>query len=137
MALQATDPVDWELDDNFQLIVPIRYVSGIKAVRQGARLRIKLAAGEWYLNLGIGVRWLATPDGAVTEQQAIFGDSAFDEGKAVNEIRRELLTTPGLIAVTSIRASINNAERRISITWSARTQFGDIAADTVDLELAA
>jgi hypothetical protein len=137
MPILATDPIDWELNDDFQLIIPIRYVSGLKAVRQAARIRIKMAAGEWFLNLGIGVPWLPTPDGVVTDQQAILGDAPFDEAKAVNAIRLELLTIPALIEVTDIRATFDNAERRMAVVWSARTQFGDISVDTVDLELAA
>jgi len=41
-----TDPVDWKLDDDNDLIIPLRYTKGIQAVLQGIRIRLQLWRGE-------------------------------------------------------------------------------------------
>ncbi len=135
MAL-ATDPIDFELDDDFQLIVPIRFVSGLAAVRQGVRIRLRMARGEWFLNLDVGVPWDPTDDGVVTEDQAILGNPRFDSGLINSAIRRAIERTPNVIQVTEIRSSFDNGARAVTVTWSARTAFGDLQDDTLALELA-
>lgn len=62
MALLITDPIDWGLvlDANGNLDFPppgsnIDASSGLAAVVQGARIRLALTAGEWFLNLDRGV----------------------------------------------------------------------------------
>ncbi len=132
----ATDPIDFELDDDFQLIVPIRFVRGLAAVRQGVRIRLSMARGEWFLNLDIGVPWHPTDDGVVSEDQAILGSARFDQDAINSSIRRVIERTPNVVQVIEIRSVLGNSSREVTITWSARTAFGDLQDDTLALELA-
>lgn len=132
----ASDPIDWAMDDDFQLLIPIRFVRGLAAVRQGVRVRLSMARGEWFLNLDTGVPWLPTDDGVVTVEQAILGNPRFDAGFVNEAIRRVIERTPNVIQVTEIRSSFDNEARTATVTWSARTAFGDLQDDTLALDLA-
>ncbi len=133
----ATDPIDWALDDDFQLIVPIRYLRGLPAVRQGVRVRLMMAKGEWFLNLDVGVPWHTTDDGTVPEGQQILGNARFDSGLVNDAIRRSIARAPNILEVTDVRSVLDDETRILTITWSARTAFGDLQDDTLALELAA
>jgi len=136
MALQEDDPIDWELDDNDQLIIPIRYVRGRPAIRQRVRFKMMVAKGECAFNLDVGTPWLATDDGVVTESDALLGDDLFEATKTMSVIRRQIESVPGVVQVTKITASYDGAERQVLVTWSAKTAFGDLGPDTIALDLA-
>lgn len=133
-----TDEIDVALDPNTGLLPPtgdLFMTSGLAAVVQGARIRMQNVAGEWFANLDDGVRYVARPDGSVTQAQAILG-AKFDPAKAIAEFRRVLLgdaTTvgvPGLLSVT-IACDFNASTRTITITWSGTTAFGDTPEDVL------
>ena len=71
MALLETDPVDWALDEDGDLIIPIRYTRGLAAVRQGQLIRMRFVRGEWFANLDTGIRYM--PNASVPARLALLG----------------------------------------------------------------
>ncbi len=129
MALLETDKVVFArqaIDDD--IAFPLVLVSGLEAVAIGARTRMLMCQGEWFLNLDAGVPYLPTVDGAISKQDAILG-SPFDPVKTRAVILRELLTIPGVLDVPVLRVAFEGATRILSITWVLRTRFGDTPPD--------
>ena len=134
----STDPIDIALDPITGKLPPtgdLVMSTGIAAVAQGALIRIRMVAGEWFANLDAGVRWIAR-DG-VTPDQAILGQK-YDAAKAIGEIRRVLLgdaTTPGVPGVldAAVSCDFEPSTRQSTITWSLSTAFGDTPPDTLSL----
>ena len=118
-----TDFVDWELDENNNLIFPIRYTYGEKAVKQGARVRLSLMKTEWFLNREIGMPFLPVK-GEVSPAEAILGES-YDEAKAISAVRSVLITTPGLTSITSIKTLWDPENRVLRVRWEGVCVWGD------------
>lgn len=129
--LLETDPRDWALDRNNNLIIPIRYLRGLPAILQAARVKLSLAKGEWFLNIDLGQPYLETEDGTVSRSEAILGDGQFDPAKATRSMRFSLESIRGVRQVTDIRSSFAGDTRTVSVVWSADTQFGVIVDDAV------
>lgn len=118
-------------------------VTGIAAVVQGASIRLRMVAGEWFLNLAQGVRYLVRPDGSVTQAQALLG-SKFDPLKAIQEFRDNLLGSPergitgvpGLLDVPVLNADFDNLTRVLTVTWQASTAFGNTQLQTLAIPIA-
>lgn len=131
MPLLSTDGVCFRRDANGDLLFPLQLARGLEAVAIGARARLLLFAGEWFLNLLAGVKWLASADRLlIPESAAILGEH-YDEVKAKAEFRRELLTTPGVVDVPMLVTSFDSDARRLGVTWIARTLFGDTPVDSL------
>jgi hypothetical protein len=134
MALLVTDPVCFRRDANGDLKFPLELARGLEAVAIGIRTRVLLFAGEWFLNMLAGVKWLPSRDGVtVPEREALLGQH-FDEVKTRRELRREILTTPGVIALPTLDVSFDNAARTLEVGWVARTAFGDTPPDAIRRE---
>lgn len=71
---------------------------------------------------------------AVDERAAILGQ-AFDAAKARAAVRRAILRTPGVVSVPLLQVGFDAGERTLSITFVARTLWGDTPRDTLELEL--
>lgn len=138
MALLITDEIDWELDPVTGDFPPpgqnIGASSGIAAVVQGARIRLLLTAGEWFLNLDRGVaRFLR--DG-VDPSRVILG-SKFNAARAQREYRTALLGgngiegVPGLLSLVQLDVTFDNVTRTQNVVWQGRTSFGDTPVDTL------
>lgn len=135
MALLITDPVVFARDTNNRLIFPLRLVSGLEAVAIGIRTRLNMCRGEWFLNLLKGVPYLPTEDGIIVpEREAILGQP-FDGVRVRAAMLELILDTPGVLDVPLFRTQFDGAERVLSISWIARTRFGDTPLDTLNKEL--
>lgn len=132
MALLITDPVCFRRDENGGLKFPLELASGLEAAAIGAKARLALFAGEWFADLEAGVRYVA--NATVEERAAILGQ-AYEPAKARAEFRRELLTTPGVVDVPTLELALDPAERRLAVTFVARTVWGDTPPTTLELEL--
>jgi hypothetical protein len=136
-----TDPIDVFIDPATGDITPsgsINFTSGIAAVIQGATIRLKMFAGEWFLNLAQGVPYLERADGTVTRDQALLGQK-FDAAKAIRAFRDQLLGSPergiagvpGILSLTQLDVSFDDPTRTLTITWQAKTAFGDTNLNTL------
>lgn len=123
MALLATDPVCFARDVSGDLDLPLRLASGLEAVAIGVRSRLLLFAGEWFLDLDAGVPYL--PGLGVEERAALLGQR-YDAVRTRAVFRREILATPGIVALTSLQTSFDGALRRLSVAWRARCAFGEL-----------
>jgi hypothetical protein len=137
----VTDPIDWALDPvtgDLPATGSIAYTTGLPAVVQGAKIRLRMFAGEWFLNLAQGMPWLQRLDGSVTAAQAILGQK-FDRLKTLQALRDQLLGNaaknisgvPGILSLVSLDCTFDNISRTLTITWQARTAFGDTNLNTL------
>lgn len=134
MALLITDPVVFARDADGHLAFPLRTVSGLEAVRIGIRTRLLMCRGEWFLDLFKGVPLLPTDDGTVSETDAILGQP-FDPVKVRAAMLDLILEVPGVLDVPVFRVQFDGPSRTLSVTWVARTRFGDTPLDTLTTEI--
>ncbi len=134
MALLIGDPVVFARDADNHLAFPLSLARGLDAVAIGIRTRLLMCRGEWFLDLDKGVPYLPTEDGTVTESEAILGQP-FDPVKIRAALLELILETPGVLDVPVLRTQFDAAERVLTITWVARTRFGDTPIDSLDREL--
>lgn len=134
MAILVTDGVVFRRDANGDLLFPLQLATGLEAVSIGIRTRLLMCRGEWFLDLDAGIPYLPTADGVVTEQMAILGQ-AFDPVKVRAAFIREILATPGVVDVPLFRMVFDGPTRVLSITWIAKTRFGDTPIETLAQEI--
>lgn len=133
MTRLTTDPVDLALDPDtgdLSLDGGLHLSSGLAGVVQSARIAMQMIAGEWFLDLDLGVPWLER-DG-VPASRAIFGQK-FNEAKLTHELGSVLAETPNIVAVTQLTVNFSATTRAVTVVWSARTAFGDTPPDTLAL----
>ena len=128
MAL-ITDRIDWKLDANGVLIIPPVWVSGLEAVVQRMRIRIRMTRGEWFLDREFGVPYF--DNDVVPESQALLGQR-YDEIKARAAIRDAILDTDDIVSVQRMELAFNNSTRALSVTFEVVTAFGDTITDTLE-----
>lgn len=116
----ATDPACLALDDDGDVVVPLRWLRGVEAVAQGVRQRLLLFRGEWFLNLLAGIPYY----------QELLGKK-FDRARAQAIFRDAILATPGVDSLVSMSVEFVGRTRTLTVTWSARTAFGDTPVDTL------
>lgn len=126
-----TDPIDWEIDEDNQLIIPIRYVTGLKAVVQAIRVRLQLWRGEWFLNLAAGMPWLTSEDGVtVTDAQAILGEQ-YDPIKIRSAIRSEILAVANVVDIPELTTEFDGESRVLTVRFRVLTRFGETPSDVI------
>lgn len=135
MALLSTDPLCFKRDANGDLKFPLELAYGLEAVAILIRDRLRLFKGEWFLDLTAGIPYLPSDDGVtVTEEESILG-RAFDPVRVRAAVLTEILSTPGVVDVPVLRTKFDGPTRVLSITWVARTQFGDTKLETLTREI--
>lgn len=137
MAILSTDEIDIALTNgDIPATGDLTMTTGVTAVVQGAQVRLRQVAGEWFLNLDQGVRYFER-DG-VLARDAIMGQK-FDRAKTLREFRRALLGdkslgvegVPGIVELTKLECTFVVATRTLTVSWQARTEFGDTPLDTL------
>lgn len=124
----STDPVGRLLDADGDLDLSAgraQFASGVTAFAQGANARILLIKGEWFLDRTVGVPYIENPH--VTADEALIGQT-FDEAKLRRAITSAIAGTPGFGSLSSMAIAFDKTTRRASITWTARTAFGDVTS---------
>jgi hypothetical protein len=129
MTLLSTDPLVFARDENNDLIIPRRKVSGLEAIAILVRTAWLLWRDEWFLNRDIGTPWLETADGAVTERDAILGQ-AFDPTKVARALRTEAVAIRGVRDVVQIKTSFDAETRNMEVSGVVRSDFGDVTVST-------
>lgn len=135
MALLITDPVTHRITaqglvDVAAMSTTSPFTGGLDAIVIGARTRLLLAVGEWFLNLDAGVPWYEDP--GVDPERVILG-SRYDEPRVRAEILTALLSTPGILEITALLIEFDTATRGVTITWESKTVFGDTDPDTLQV----
>lgn len=128
----ATDQVDWALDEDGDLIMPIRYTRGLDAVAQGIRIRLRLVRGEWFLNMDAGVPYLDS--NGVDPTLVLFG-AKFDAVRADAAFRAAILKTPGVRSVLALSLVFDGRTRSLQASFQVATEFGDTSVETVTVPL--
>lgn len=124
MALLEEDPQDVLMDDTGDIVLDeqgLHFVSGIPAVVQAARIRMGMFATEWFLNLDIGIPYY----------ESIMFEN-YDEQTARAEFAAAILDVPGVVEIISLTLDLAS-DRTLTVTWSARTFFGDTPTDVIKL----
>lgn len=124
MAVLLAEPLVLDRDDCGDLIVPLRTVSGLPAVAILVRAAILLWRDEYYLNRDVGMPWLETEDGIVTEDDAILGQR-FDAAKLERSVRGDVLKVTAVRTITDFKAAFDGAERAVSMSFTVHSDFGD------------
>ncbi len=132
MALLVTDPVDIALDDTGDIDLADDggpyLTTGLLGVAQLCRTALLLIRGEWFQDLDAGVPWLENAN--VPANLAILGQH-YDEAAVRSAVRDAILAVPGVLSLKTFELALDALTRTLSITWSARTVFGDTAVDTL------
>lgn len=128
--LLESDPVCFRRTPDGDLMFPLELATGLEAVEIGIRTRLLMFRGEWFLDLDAGMPWLETPDGVVGPRDAILGQK-FDRVKTRSAIVGEIMSTPGVYDLVDLVIEFDEATRRLSISWTVTTVFGDTSSDTL------
>jgi hypothetical protein len=128
-----SDPIDLlvnALTNDVVITTDLALTSGVAGVMQAVRIRLATIAGEWFLDLDLGIPLFERV--GVSTARAIFGQK-FDQTKAANEFRKAILSTPGIVSVTSLEVTFDGKTRAMTVIWGAQTAFGDTPVDTLTL----
>ena len=113
--------IDWALDADGDLDFSsgsLRYTQGIEAIAQGIRIRVLMVAGEWFLDLDLGVPWFTEILGrkpTIARVRAL--------------LRKAIIAAPGVLEILSIDVSIDSSTRRLTATWSVSTDVGELTQE--------
>lgn len=99
---------------------PVLVVDG-EAIGQHIRQRLKLWAGEWFLNEGAGVPWL----------DHVLGRPPSEIELAEAVIKAEIAATPGVAEIIEFEARYDRASRGLHID---RCQIATVYDEILDLE---
>jgi hypothetical protein len=118
-----TDPIRLAVDENRNLIVPLRWAKGVEAVVQGIDARLRLIKGEVFWDLDAGVPWFEND--TVDANEAIMGQP-FDDSKIRAVLRKAILDTPNTNeADITLTLSFDGTTRTMTVDWEVGTLFGD------------
>lgn len=133
VALLETDPLDIALGADGDIALGTDggpyFTRGLAGVAQLCRTALLLFRGEWFRDLDAGVPWIA--NASVSEDRAILWQKFVDETIARAAVRDAILAVPGVLGLVSLEVAFDRAARQLTITWSARTVFGDTPADAL------
>ncbi len=123
----ANDAVDLLLGDDNDLVVTtdLQFVRGIAGVAQLCRIAVQMFAGEWFLDLDVGIPYWDQILGNNPDQAMLAARAGF---------RDELLAVDGVLQLLQLDVSFDNAlSRTLTVTWQVRTANGDTPLDTLTL----
>lgn len=126
----AGNPQDLMLDNSNDLVIQngdLVFIYGIAAVAQACRITIQIFAGEWFLNLDVGIPYWQSilaqkPEIAVPAAQIAF--------------RAELEAVQGVLDVPLCAVVYTGATRLLTVTWQVTTGLGDTPVDSINISIA-
>lgn len=113
MRYRALDPNG---DSTFGL--SLFFINDAQAVGQAVLTRLKLAAGEWFLDVTVGTPYSRQILGRGTT-------SIYDLA-----IRTRILQTQGVISIVSYSSSLDRGTRMLMVNAQVQTLYGQITIDT-------
>lgn len=119
------DPIDLALGDDDDLIVTtdLAFVRGLAGVAQMCRIAVQMFAGEWFLDLDVGIPYWEDIFGAPAEVALLSARAGF---------RDELLAVDGVLDIVSLVVTFDNARsRQLTVSWQVRTAIGNTPVDTM------
>lgn len=121
--------VDFELDDDGDLIIPLRFTRGLGAVAQGIRIRMQMFKGEWFLNLDTGIPYLEND--SVTEAEALLGQR-FEQVKALAAFRKAIESAPYVQKILALAVSFDGSTRQMTVEWRVQSALG-VVEDSLEV----
>jgi hypothetical protein len=121
----ANDAVDLLLDGDNDLVVTtdLEFARGTEGVAQLCRIAVQTFAGEWFLDLDVGIPYWEQILGANPEAAIIAARAGFHD---------ELLATDGVTQLLVLNATFDNAQSRaLTVEWQVGTATGDTVQDTL------
>lgn len=128
-----TDPVDWELDADNDLKIPLRFTRGRTAVGQRLRIRLQMWFAEWFANRRIGVKWRNTVNADGSENSDGLLGEPYDSERIDGELRGTILDTEDVIAILSFESAFDTATRIATVSYRVMSKFGEVQEE--DLEI--
>ena len=107
---------DLYLDASNNLVV----ARDARAIGEHVKQRLKMFAGEWFLDTTAGLPWLPRPG-----QFAIF-DRPYQAGQSEALIKAEIFDTPGVVAIEQFEARVDRATRGLIIEAEILTAFDTV-----------
>jgi len=107
---------DLELDSAHDLNIKnldFNILDKAESIRQQLLIKLKLWKGEWFLDTDFGTPYI----------QEILGKQLTLSG-AIAAIRKSILEVGGVRQILSFSYSFNNSNRKLSIQFSADTEYG-------------
>ena len=89
--------------------------TGTEAIEQHLSQRLKTFLEEWFLDKRIGIAYL---------QQILKKNPDFVVVDSI--LKKEIITTPGVLELTTFILDLNESTRVLTLTFSARTSDGVI-----------
>lgn len=129
MTVLSTDVRDFLLDadGDFVITTDLSLVSGLDAIVQECRIRMRTFLEEWFLNLDVGVPWY---------QRILGAKPAAAIEAARTYINRTLLQVEGVTRVAALDVTFVGTTRALRIAWQVQTAFGDTPVDVLALRIA-
>lgn len=121
----STDAVDLVLGPDNDLIIDdddLQLARGVDGVTQLCRVAVQMFAGEWFLDLDLGVRYWDSILGVEGERARLV---------ALADLRDVLSAVPGVLSIIKLAAEFDGATRTLTATWQVRTSSGDTPVDTL------
>lgn len=130
MPLLETDPIDLELDDDNNLIIPMRHTYGLKGVAQGIKVRLLMVRGEWFLDLDIGMPYF---EGEGIDPNIVIMGKPFNRDLTAGLIRERILRTPGVKAIEQLTVTFDGETRTVYVTYRVRVDWDDTLEDSLEV----
>lgn len=120
----STDSIDMLIGPDNDLVVDsdLHLVGGVDGVAQLCRVAVQMFAGEWFLDLDLGIRYWDSILG-------VDGDRARQVAAA--DLRATLSAVSGVLRVVSLDVKFDGATRTLTATWQVSTANGDTPLDTL------
>lgn len=108
--------MDLKLDANGDLDTTggkLTLLDGTDAISQSCAIRLKFFQGEWFLDQRLGVPWFQEILGEKTRLNVV---------RAI--LQKAILTTPGLLAISSFEMDYTGATRTLSVSFTGQAESG-------------
>ena len=127
------DPIDFLLDPaTGDLDISggrLHFSTGLQAVAQGVRIRVRMIRGEWFLDQSLGVPYLRGSQ--VAKAEALLGEK-FDAQKASAAFRDVIAAAPNVTQVLLSNVVYDGRTRKMSLSWAVSCAFGDTSVETLN-----